>query len=242
MKFNKKILAVAMLAIALPLAGCSVLSAIGAWLPFGISVLDGVVAIAAPANTTVAADVKIGQGIFNDLSAAVSAAKAAGAGQSGLTKVISELSSAVQSQQTILADFSAAYGTLNAKDVGYVNASENLLIATLQGFQAEASAQAGSSAPAPAAVKAAIAINEGCFGYEPVGLKGGPHVWANCDASDPIDLNWEADPQTGAIKSNPAAKQIKLGTFKRQYNAIATQFGHSDKKLPLTLAEHLHLR
>jgi hypothetical protein len=227
-------------ALALPLAGCSVLSAIGAWLPFGLSVLDGVVAIAAPTNTTIAADGKAGEIIFNDLSSAVSAAEAAGAGQTGLTKVISELSSAISSLETILADFSAIGASIPSKDLGYVDASENLLIAALEGFQTEAAAQAGTSTSATST--ASIAIDEGCFGFEPATAKGGPHAWANCDPSDPIDMTWDRDPQTGAVKPNPNAKRIKLGSFKRQYNAIAVKYGHPEKQLKLSVAEHLHLK
>jgi hypothetical protein len=198
--------------------------------------VDGVAAIAVPGNTSIPADIGAGKTIFTDVSSAVSAAQAAGAGKTGLIKVVAELGSAISSQQTVLADFSAVGLTIPANDLKYVNLSENLLIASLQGFQAEAAAQAGTTAPV------AVAINEGCFGFEPVGPKGGPHAWAHCDSSDPIDLNWDRDPQTGKLVSNPAAKRIKLGTFKRQYNAIAVSNGHSDKQLRLSVAERLHLK
>jgi hypothetical protein len=234
---NKKYLAIA-LTLCLTIGGCSVLSSISAWLPFGISVLDGVVAIAAPLNTTIAADANSGQTIFNDLDAAVAAAAVAGAGKTGLAKVISEISSAVASQQKLLADLGAVGLSLNAKDLSFVTASENLLIAALRGFQTQLAASSGTPAPA------AAAISGDCFGFEPVGKNGGPHVWANCDPSDPIDFSWDRDPQTGKVVPAPSAKvaNVKLGSFKRQYNALCKKYGRSEKQLHLTVAEHLRLK
>jgi hypothetical protein len=226
--------------LAVALVGCSVLGAISAWMPFGISVLDGIVAVVAPANTKVATDAAAGQKVFNDLDATIASAQAAGAGKTGLPKVIAEISSGISSQQQILTDMGSLGLNLNAKDLGYAESGEGLLIAALQGFETEFQAQAGGAVAAPA-VKA-MAIKGDCFGYEPMGQKGGPHVWANCDASDPIDVSWEADPQTGKVTPSPAVKTLKLGTFKRQYNALCRKYGHPEKQLHLTLAEHLRLK
>jgi hypothetical protein len=242
LKLSKKILASVVFASGLGLVGCGFLAAVGAWLPFGISVVDGIAAIAVPGNTVIPADINSGKTIFTDLSTAVSAAQAAGAGLTGLSKVVAELGSAIGSQQVVLNDFSAVGLNIPANDLGYVDASENLLIAALQGFQAEAAAQAAAKGAPVAPVSTARTINEGCFGYEPVGPQGGPHAWAICDSSDPIDLSWEADPQTHQVKPNAAAHKVKLGSLKRQYNAIAKQYGHPEKQVKLSVAERLHLK
>jgi hypothetical protein len=239
MKMKNWKLKLGILSLCLCLAGCSVLSGIANWLPFGISVLDGVVSVVAPANTKIAADAAVGQKAFNDLDAGVAAAEAAGSGKAGLSKVIAEISSAVASQSQILADLDSLGVTVNAKDVGYATAAENLLIAALQGFEAELQAQAGPAAPP---VKSAVAIEGDCFGFEPATEAHGPHAWANCDPSDPIDFTWDRDPQSGATVPAGPRKAPKLGSFKRQYNALCVKYGHPEKQMHLTLAEHLRLK
>ncbi len=224
------------LCLTLCLAGCSVLTGIADWLPFGISVFDSVVAIVAPANVVLAADAASGQKIFNDLDAAVAVAKASGVGKTGLTRVIAEISSVVQSQQQVLADLAKVGAPMNAQDLGYVKSGESLLIAALQGFQAELQAQSGNVTP-----PVQSAVEGSCFGFEPATKDHGPHVWASCDPSDLIDYTWDRDPQTGSLV--PAgAKAPKLGSFKRQFNALARKYGRTNKQLRLTMAEHLHLR
>jgi hypothetical protein len=237
------------LLLAFTLAGCSVLSDIANWLPFGISVLDGVVAIAAPGNTTVAADAGLGQKIFTDIDGAVAAAQAAGAGKTGLNKVLAEIQAAIGVQNKVVADLSSAGLNLPANDLAFATASENLLIAALQGFEAQLTSQGATVPPsvASSARYSAKLIKGECFGFEPAHGTVGPHVWADCDPSDPIDYTWAADPapQAGPNSSMPPksnAKVIKLGSLKRQYNALARKHGHPEKQVHLTVAEHLHIK
>jgi len=232
----------ATLVLCFALLGCTasgVLNALATWLPVAISGFDSFVAIAAPANPaldTVGAKI---QEDFNDLDSAVAAANVAGAGQTGVPKVLAELNVVIHDIPTFEADISAAGGSISANDQKYIAAGAALTQLTLQTYAAELQSKSGSSP----AIALATNFDTGCSGIESA-PDGSQAAWVACDPARPIRWSVSA-PQVvaSAPQSTHARKPTrpKLGDWKRQFNAIARRYGHPEKQLHLSLAERLHL-
>lgn len=235
---KKKILVLSLCA--LLVAGCaslsSVLTAVSNWLPVAVSVFDGVVAIAAPANSSLALDAKNIQVDFADLESAVAAARAAGSGVTGAEKVVAELQAVSASIPKIVTDLKASGVPISANDQAYIAASDALLLATAEAFEA----QLASQIPAPVKTAKLVDVKGDCFGFKGNG-DGSYSAWAHCDMSDPIDYDIPAPTAKGASKV-AAPKAPKLGSFKRQYNALCKRYGHSEKQVPLSMLEKAHVK
>ena len=221
--------------LAVGLVGCSassVISAINNWLPFGLSVAEGVVSIVVPGNTSVAADGNAIIKAFGTLQADVAAAAAVPG--SGVTKVIGDIQVVLPSVSAFESDIQAAGIGISASDQAYVSASVAVLEAALDGFEAELQSQN----PAPVAMTPVrIESADGVFARY---ADGSYYVSYKVDPTDPVDYASGGE----AVAANPQAgkKAPKLGSFKRQYNAIAKKYGHSDKQLKLSLLEKLHVK
>lgn len=240
----------AALTLCLAFLGCTasnVLNALATWLPVAISGFDSFVAIAAPANTTLTSlGAKI-QKDFNDLESAVAAANVAGAGQTGVPKVLAELNVIINDIPTFEADVTAAGGSISANDQKYIAAGAALTELTLQTYAAELQSRSGL----PQTLSLAHNFDTACFGTESA-PDGSRTAWAVCDAATPIYWSVSAPQIVALLPTSPtlvgtdkvsSTKPIrpKLGAWKRQFNALARRYGHPEKQLHLSLPERLHL-
>ena len=231
----KKAGIISILVLAISLVGCSALSVISAisnWLPFGISVFDGVVSVAAPGNTKLVADGAAVQRLFGTIQSDVAAAQAAPG--TGLQKVLADIQAVLPSVQSFETDVEGFGISIPAQDQQYISASVAVLEAALEGFEAELQSQVK---PAVALKPVNIQTAEGTF------IRYADGSYYASFTADPTDaINYASGGE--AVAANPAAskKAPKLGSFKRQFNAIAKKYGHADKQLKLSLLEKLHIK
>jgi len=223
--------------LAVGLVGCnasSVISAINNWLPFGLSVAEGVVSVVAPGNTRIAADGNAIEKAFATLQADVAAAAAVPG--SGVSKVVGDIEAVLPSVSAFESDVQALGVGISAADQSYISASVAVLDAALEGFEAELNAQSPASVAPVALVPVYIESPDGTFTRY---ADGSYYASFKVDPTDPV--NYASGGQAAAANPQAGKKAPKLGAFKRQYNAIAKKYGHADKQLKLSRLEKLHL-
>ena len=173
---NIRLIAFASVAsLGLALAGCSLVSTlnqIAAWAKPVATAINSIVAIVAPGGTKITADVNGAVTLADDIATDASAVALAGAGQSGVAKVITDLT-ALQSQLTqIETDLSGVGINLSSNDKTY--ASDGISIALIAAEGWEAVLQAKEPAAAATAARtghpiqlAAIRTSDGCASFDP---------------------------------------------------------------------------
>jgi hypothetical protein len=236
-------------------AGCSLASTlndIAAWTPFAESTFDGFVAIVAPANTSLPNEAQAIAKLISDVGTdATAAAQASGTGVAKVIAAISAVDAAIPQFET---DLSAAGATIPASDQKYVAASAAFVLATLEGYEAilqakqnGASSSAGKASLGDQSARfVAVSTPDGCTGFTPeketVALDQTSyqpaHLWADCgEKSDAIDLIVAKD-GTVSVPSASVTAPPTIANWKRQFNAIARKYGHPEKQLKLTTADH----
>lgn len=160
---------------ALALAGCSLVSTlnqIAAWAKPVATAIDSIVAIVAPGGTKITTDVNGAVTLADDIATDASATALAGAGQSGVAKVITDLTS-LQSQLTqIETDLSGVGINLSANDKTYVSDGISIALIAAEGWEAvlqskqPAAAANAASAGHPIHL-AAIRTSDGCAFFDP---------------------------------------------------------------------------
>lgn len=215
-----KIIQRSMLAAVLFLVGCG-LATLSAWAPVGLAAFDGVVSIVAVGSSAkLQADAQAVDKLFLDLA---SVAGTVNAGQIG-----ADLLAINNILPTIAVDLAPL---VPSKDMIYVNASFAVIETTISVYETQFAAPLPSHGPP-------TVVSSSCAGYQVYG-DGSFHAWADCaGGEDTVDV--ASGPQ--ATAANPQAGKVKMGSFKRQFNAVARKYGHSERQLPLTVAEHLRLK
>lgn len=217
-----------------PLTLASVMSAIATWLPVGIQAVDSFVVIASPANSKIATDGAAIQKLFLDIQPVVTSIQSA---PTVLAKIQALTSAIPQWEQDI-----ATLGlTISATDKEYIAAGVAIVMIALSAYQAELQAQLSAS-PATKVVMLQPITGEG-YGFELTANGYAAYIDMTGDNRDA--LYWSMPQSTASQPSKSAyivPKPPKLGAWKRQFNAVAKKYGHSDKQIKLSMAEHLRIK
>lgn len=224
---------------ALLFVGCtasSVLSAIVAWEPFAVQTFEGFVSLVAPANTQLPAEAENIGKLVQDVGASAQAAESAGAGKAGMQQVIAEISAVTPSIQNFESQLTAAGLPISANAQKYVSGASALVLASLDGYEAELESQAGT----PAATAQIEPVEGDCYGFEPAAGHTPFHVWANCAGpDDAIDYYGGSSAQAVKTIVNPAANAPSLDKWKRQVNGLARRYGYNARQLHITRWESI---
>jgi len=231
-------LSLAALGLCILLAVCTALSVmqqIVNFLPVAETAFTSFVTLAAPTNTNLPNEAKaIGQ-LLNDVDATAVAANQAGAGKTGVQKVIAELTPVIQQIQVFESDLTSAGAAIPSNDEKFIAGGAEIVLTALEGYEAVLQSQAGATATTTAQL---VDVHGECFGFESNGGHGPYHVWANCDPDYAIDVTEEQTAQTTVIKSN-GKKPASIANWKRQYNALARKYGHPERQLNLSTRDHI---
>lgn len=243
---------------AIVLAGCSLVSTlnqIAAWAKPVSTAIASVVAIVDPGGTKIVADVNAVVTLADDVATDAANAATAGAGQTGVAKVITDLTQFQSDATQIETDLSGVGATLSTSAKGYVTDALDIAVIGAEGWEAvlqakEPAAAATSALNGHPIRLAAVRTSDGCAEFMPIPspikqVSYDPNapiarVTMNCaDSADAIDVTLTAagDAVSNPTPTNPKGKAATAAQFKRQWNGICKKWGHPEKQLHVSAAE-----